>query len=63
MIDPRCRRVFGRTMMNAVERLARTQNVSVLEVHAASDAVAFYERIGWEMVDADRASPLMTKTL
>jgi hypothetical protein len=50
-------------MMNAVERLARTQNVSVLEVHAASDAVAFYERIGWEMVDADRASPLMAKTL
>lgn len=63
IVPERQRQGLGRTMMNAVERLARTQNVSVLEVHAASDAVAFYERIGWEMVDADRASPLMAKTL
>ncbi|NEI04807.1 MULTISPECIES: GNAT family N-acetyltransferase [Rhizobium] len=54
---------LGRAMMNAVETLARSQHVRVLEVHAASDAVEFYERVGWKMVDAAQTSPLMAKTL
>lgn len=49
--------------MIAVERLAMAQNIVRLEAHAAPDAVGFYDKLGWEMVDAHRPDPLMAKFL
>lgn len=59
----RQRQGLGRAMMIAVERLAMAQNIVRLEAHAAPDAVGFYDKLGWEMVDAHRPDPLMAKFL
>ena len=55
------RQGLGRVMMTELEALAVDNDVSRLEVHAAPDAVPFYEKLGWLMVDASRTSPLMAK--
>jgi GNAT superfamily N-acetyltransferase len=57
------RQGIGRAMMHALERLAADKGITRLEVHAAPDAVAFYEKLGWLVVDADRAVPLLTKQI
>lgn len=59
----RQRQGLGRAMMIAVERLALAENIIRLEVHAAPDAVGFYCKLGWEMVDAHRPDPPMAKFL
>jgi GNAT superfamily N-acetyltransferase len=55
------RQGIGRAMMNDLERFAATKAVRQLNVHAAQDAVTFYQKLGWQLVDAARQSPLLTK--
>lgn len=50
-------------MMTSLEKLAMENGINRLRVHAASDAVPFYEKLGWIMVDADKDSPIMMKEL
>ncbi|WP_237352171.1 GNAT family N-acetyltransferase [Rhizobium sp. N324] len=57
------RQGLGRILMSEVERLSAKHGLCRLDVHAAPDAVRFYEKLGWVMVDADRTSPLMTKEI
>ncbi|TDW32434.1 acetyltransferase (GNAT) family protein [Rhizobium azibense] len=59
----RQRQGMGRAMMAAVERLAKAEKAVRLEAYAAPNAVGFYRKLGWEMVDADRPNPLMAKLL
>lgn len=63
IVANRQRQGIGRSMMTAVESLAMAQGAVRLVVHAAPDAVSFYLKIGWEMVDAHQPNPLMAKTL
>ncbi|MBB3308416.1 GNAT superfamily N-acetyltransferase [Rhizobium sp. BK196] len=63
IVAERQRQGIGRAMMTAVETLAMAREVIRLEAHAAPDAVGFYYKIGWEMVDAHRPDPLMAKFL
>ncbi|NTG47242.1 GNAT family N-acetyltransferase [Agrobacterium rhizogenes] len=63
IVADRQRQGIGRAMMTAVERLAKARKAVRLEAHAAPDAVLFYYKIGWEMVDAHRPNPLMAKIL
>jgi GNAT superfamily N-acetyltransferase len=48
------RQGIGRAMMTAVETMARAHQAVRLEAHVAPDAVGFYRKIGWELVDAHR---------
>ncbi|MBX5160311.1 MULTISPECIES: GNAT family N-acetyltransferase [unclassified Rhizobium] len=57
------RQGFGRILMSEVEKLSAKHGLCRLEVHAAPDAVPFYEKLGWVMVDTDRSSPLMVKDI
>ncbi|MDO3434202.1 GNAT family N-acetyltransferase [Rhizobium sp. CBN3] len=57
------RQGLGRILMSEVERLSAEHGLKRLEVHAAPDAVPFYDKLGWAMVDADQSSPLMMKEL
>lgn len=57
------RQGLGRILMNKVESLSAKHGLSRLEVHAAPDAVPFYEKLGWAMIDADRSDPLMAKEI
>jgi len=59
----RQRRGHGRRMMALLERYALEQGCVFLEVNSAPDAVEFYQRLGWTLVDAERASPLLRKAL
>nr|WP_245505553.1 GNAT family N-acetyltransferase [Rhizobium sp. BK068] len=63
IVAERQRQGIGRAMMTAVERLAVAHEAVRLEAHAAPDAVGFYCKIGWEIVDAHRPNPLMAKLL
>lgn len=54
---------LGRTLLGAIERLAAERGLVRLYVHAAPNAVGFYARMGWEMLDAGRHDPLMSKGL
>ena len=57
------RRGLGRAMMGLVEAYATAHAVVVLEVNSAPDAIAFYQRLDWLMIDPLRASPLLRKKL
>ncbi|MBB2720663.1 UNVERIFIED_ORG: GNAT superfamily N-acetyltransferase [Rhizobium etli] len=57
------RQGLGRILMSEVERLSAWHGLCRLEVHAAPDAVPFYEKLGWVMVDAGKSSPLMGKDI
>jgi GNAT superfamily N-acetyltransferase len=57
------RQGIGRAMMNKVEKFAVARGMRQLKVNAAYDAVPFYQKLGWHLVDATRKSPLMTKAL
>ncbi|WP_064686215.1 GNAT family N-acetyltransferase [Rhizobium bangladeshense] len=57
------RQGLGRILMSEVERLSTKHGLCRLEVHAAPDAVRFYEKLGWVMVDAGKSSPLMEKDI
>lgn len=63
IVAERQRQGIGRAMMTAVETLALAHEAVRLETHAAPNAVGFYSKIGWEMVDAERPNPLMSKML
>ncbi|HXQ45670.1 MAG TPA: GNAT family N-acetyltransferase [Caulobacteraceae bacterium] len=57
------RRGLGSAMMGLVEAYATARAVVVLEVNSAPDAVAFYQRLDWLMIDPLRESPLLRKRL
>jgi GNAT superfamily N-acetyltransferase len=63
IVADRQRQGIGRAMMTALERLAMAHQVVRLEAHAAPDAMGFYCKIGWEIVDAHRPNPLVAKLL
>ena len=50
-------------MMGLLEAYAQALGVKELEVNAARDAVSFYSRLGWTLVDAERESPLLRKAI
>jgi len=57
------RRGRGRAMLEHLEQYARSLGLTELEVNSAPDAVGFYARLGWTLVDGDRESPLLRKAL
>ena len=57
------RQGVGRSMMRAIEAIALANGLRRLDVHAAPDAVAFYKKTGWKVIDPERRNPLMTKAL
>lgn len=57
------RQGFGKAMMGALERFAAGHGTKTLYVHAAPDAVEFYEKIGWRIVDATCENPVLTKII
>ncbi|WP_311043612.1 GNAT family N-acetyltransferase [Rhizobium lentis] len=57
------RQGLGRILMCEVEKLSAKHGLCRLELHAAPDAVPFYEKLGWAMIDADRSDPLMAKEI
>lgn len=63
IVADRQRQGIGRSMMSAVESLAMARGADRLEAHVAPDAVAFYSKIGWEMVDAHQPNPVMARML
>jgi len=50
-------------MMAALENVASERAVRQLKVHSAPDAVPFYEKLSWTMIDATADHPLMMKEL
>ncbi|MBP2572424.1 GNAT superfamily N-acetyltransferase [Agrobacterium tumefaciens] len=63
IVADRQRQGIGRSMMTAVESLAMARGAVRLEAHAAPDALRFYLKIGWEIIDAHQSNPLVAKTL
>ena len=63
ILPARQRQGLGRAMMAALENAAIEEGVGRLKVHAAPDAVPFYEKLGWTMSDATVDHPLMIKEL
>ena len=57
------RQGLGRILMTEVEEISAKRGLKRLEVHAAPDAVAFYQKLDWVMVDPDQESPLMAKEI
>jgi GNAT superfamily N-acetyltransferase len=57
------RRGLGRSMMILAETYATAHGVKFLEMNSAPDAVAFYLRLGWRMIDPGRPTPLLCKEL
>ncbi|WP_455872512.1 GNAT family N-acetyltransferase [Rhizobium yanglingense] len=53
----------GAAMMLELEKLALRKGLRRLQVHAARDAVGFYQKQGWEMVDHHEQSPIMIKRI
>lgn len=57
------RQGFGRAMMKRLEAFAQRQGIRRLRAHVAPDAVPFYLKIGWEMIQGDLSNPLMEKSI
>ncbi|NTI48987.1 GNAT family N-acetyltransferase [Agrobacterium rhizogenes] len=57
------RQGLGRELMSGVESFARDRGVIKLSVNAARDAVGFYKRSGWVMVDEGKPEPVLAKEL
>ena len=57
------RRGFGRALMAGLDDIAARHGVRKLNVHAAPEAVGFYEALGWAVVDAARDNPMLMKEL
>jgi len=59
----RQRQGCGSLMMALLERRALAQGMTRLEVRSAPDAVGFYEKLGWRLVDANPEHPFMDKEI
>ncbi|MFK0382853.1 GNAT family N-acetyltransferase [Agrobacterium sp. NPDC090273] len=57
------RRGVGSAMMQRLQSFAATKGAQRLDVHAARNAVPFYEKLGWHVIDPSPDSPLMTKPI
>ena len=57
------RQGLGRELMSGVESFAKDRGVLSLTVNAARDAVEFYRRSGWLMVDETKPEPVLAKRL
>jgi N-acetylglutamate synthase-like GNAT family acetyltransferase len=61
-ISPEFQRMgFGRSLMIGLEQHAANLGMRSLDVNSAPDAVGFYEKLGWVLVDRQRSSPLLRK--
>lgn len=61
--EPFQRQGHGRALLALLEGQAKVFGIQCLEVNAAKDAIPFYERADFEMVDPNREAPLMRKNL
>jgi len=50
-------------MMALVEAYALALGCRLLEVNSAADAVGFYQKVGWTLVDAEREHLLLQRVL
>ena len=57
------RRGIGTAMIEAVEAFATTKGMKRLKTQAANDAVIFYEKLGWHVIDTRERNTLMIKDL
>ncbi|MDK4715927.1 GNAT family N-acetyltransferase [Rhizobium sp. CNPSo 4039] len=57
------RQGLGRELMSGVESFARDRGVRSLTVYAARDAIEFYMRSGWLMVDETKPERVLVKEL
>lgn len=57
------RQGFGSALMAGLEKHAILKGLRRLQVSSAPDAVGFYQRLGWSIVDAAQKSPLLAKEL
>ncbi|PDT30784.1 GNAT family N-acetyltransferase [Rhizobium sp. L9] len=57
------RRGLGRALMKGLDEFAALHGIERLMVHAARDAVGFYEALGWTIIDAARENPVLMKEL
>ena len=57
------RRGLGRSLMMLTEQYAMERGVLVLELNSAPDAVMFYQRLGWTLIDPARENPLLERKL
>lgn len=57
------RQGLGRAMIGGVEGLAVDMGVTKLRVHAAPDAIGFYEKLGWGLAGSATPRPLLVKRL
>lgn len=58
---PSQRKGYGRALMTLVEQRAADAGLTILELNSAPEAVAFYQRVGWSLVDPNREHPLFEK--
>jgi GNAT superfamily N-acetyltransferase len=57
------RQGFGSALMAGLEKHAMLKGITRLQVSSAPDAVGFYQRLGWSIVDAAQESPFLAKKL
>lgn len=53
----------GRILISLVEDRVRTFGIKVLEVNSAPDAVVFYQRVGFKLIDGEREFPILRRKL
>jgi ribosomal protein S18 acetylase RimI-like enzyme len=50
-------------MLSLLEERALTMGVAALEVNSAREAVGFYQRLGFQLIDDARESPLLRRRI
>ena len=53
----------GRALVGLIVRRARKLGFTALEVHAAADAMGFYQHLGFVLIDGKREAPLLALQL
>jgi N-acetylglutamate synthase-like GNAT family acetyltransferase len=57
------RQGHGRKAISLLTEMAKRAGLKTVEVNSAPDAVAFYQRQGFAMIDSARESPLLRLSL
>lgn len=57
------RQGIGTAMMQEIETFAANRGIRQLKTQAAKDAITFYEKLGWHIIDSSKRNPLMLKIL
>jgi N-acetylglutamate synthase-like GNAT family acetyltransferase len=53
----------GRMMLSLLEQRALNMGIAVLEVNSARESVGFYQRLGFQLIDDARESPLLRRRI